>query len=134
MASNLGVYNQQLDGSTFLLAGEAGGSLNVLTETIEISSLAAATVLNVGKTFNGQIRVVDCKILHDALGTGVTLKLGDTVDDDAIIVATAAATAGTLSIAIDQMDVVLTGTNLVLTTGGATGTGTIKIKVEYVNI
>lgn len=134
MANNLGVYNQQIGDAAFTNAGEAGGSVKVLIETVEASSLAADTALNLSKKFGGQIKVIDAKIVHDALGTGVTLKLGDTSDDDAIIVASAAATAGTLTIAIDQMDTDLAGTNLVLTTGGATATGTIKVVVYYVNI
>lgn len=134
MANNLGVYNQQLDGSTFLNAGVAGGQVNCLLEEVELAALAANTVINLSKPLGGKMQVVDAVIYHDALGTGVTLKLGDTADDDGIIPATAAASAGKLEIAIGQMFAELDGDNLVLTTGGATATGTVKVIVHYVNI
>ena len=134
MADNLGVYNQQLDGSTFLDAGVAGGQVNQLLEVIEMDELTAATALNISKPFGGKIKVTGAVIVHDALGTGVTLKLGDTEDDDAIIPAAAAASAGTLEIAIAQLFAELEGDNLVLTTGGAAATGTVKVIVDYINI
>lgn len=118
----------------FLDAGASGGEIVSIFDTYEAVAAASGTVINLGRSLQGKILVLNAKVYHDALGTGVTLKLGDTEDDDGIIPAAAAATAGTLEIGIDQIGVELDGSNLVLTTGGGEAGGTIKVIVEYVNI
>ena len=134
MANNLGLVNQAIDGSTFAEVGDGGGVIKCLIDEVELDEAVAGTAINLSKAFGGKIKVVGASILHDALGTGCTLKLGDTSDDDAIIVATAAASAGILSIAIGQMFAELEGDELVLTPGGAASAGTVKVRVDYVNI
>lgn len=133
MADNAGLIYQDIGDGAFVNMGEGGGEVKCIIDEIELSALAAASVKPLGKAFNGKIQVIDATLYHDALGTGVTLKLGDDDDDDAIIPATAAATAGKLDIAIGQVFAELGGSQLQITTGGATASGTVKMVVRYVN-
>ena len=58
----------------------------------EASSLASGSDISVARLPKGA-KVYDVVIIHDALGSGVTLKVGDSADDDRYVAATAAANA-----------------------------------------
>lgn len=134
MADNAGLVYQSFGSGAFADAADGGGVIKCVTDEIELSSLAADSVKPLGRKIQGKIRIVDATLYHDALGTGVTLKLGDEDDDDAIIPATAAATAGKIDLVIGQVFAELTGNQLQITTGGATASGTVKVVVKYVNV
>ena len=135
MATQNGVNRAIVEtAGSFIDAGNSGGELVLAYDTFEFAGETAGEIIDLGSSIAGKIRVFGAKVVHDALGTGVTLKLGDSEDDDALIPAAGAAAAGTLEIGIDKIGTLLNGKYLVLTTGGAAATGTAKVLVEYVNI
>jgi hypothetical protein len=114
---------------------EAYGKLRVTYDTYEASSLASGSDISVARLPQGAT-VYDIVIHHDALGSGVTLAVGDSSDADRYITATAAATAGKVVMsedgAIDGFAYEQTAeTDVLITTGGAAATGTIKVAVIY---
>ena len=114
---------------------EAYGKLRVTYDTYEASSLASGSDISVARLPKGAT-VYDVVIHHDALGSGVTLAVGDSADADRYITATAAATAGKVVMsedgAIDGFAYEQTAeTDVLITTGGAAATGTIKVAVIY---
>jgi len=114
---------------------EAYGKLRVTYDTYEASSLASGSDISVARLPKGAT-VYDVVIHHDALGAGVTLAVGDSSDADRYITATAAATAGKVIMsedgAIDGFAYEQTAeTDVLITTGGGTATGTIKVAVIY---
>lgn len=116
-------------------ANEAYGKLRVTYDSYEASSLASGSDISVARLPKGAV-VYDVIIHHDALGSGVTLAVGDSADADRYITATAAATAGKVIMsedgAIDGFAYEQTAeTDVLITTGGGTASGTIKIAVIY---
>ena len=114
---------------------EAYGKLRVTYDTYEASSLDSGSDISVARLPKGAT-VYDIVIHHDALGSGVTLAVGDSADADRYITATAAATAGKVVMsedgAIDGFAYEQTAeTDVLITTGGAAATGTIKVAVIY---
>jgi hypothetical protein len=114
---------------------EAYGKLRVTYDTYEASSLASGSDISVARLPKGAT-VYDVVIHHDALGSGVTLAVGDSSDADRYIAATAAATAGKVIMsedgAIDGFAYEQTAeTDVLITTGGGAATGTIKVAVIY---
>ena len=110
--------------------------IRVQFDTFEASSLASGSDISVARLPSGA-KVYDVAIHHDALGSGVTLAVGDSADADRYITATAAANAGVISMhndgAIDGVGFEQTAeTDILITTGGSAATGTIKCMVFYV--
>jgi hypothetical protein len=137
MASVKGVNITNLDAVPAVAApvDQTGGRLRVWYDTYEASSLAAGSDITIARVPEGA-NIFDVVIHHDALGTSVTLKVGDSSDDNRYITATAAATAGNISMSDDGA---ITGfgfentseTNIVITTAGAAATGTIMCAIFY---
>jgi hypothetical protein len=76
----------------------------------------------------------EVKVMADALGASVTLKVGDASDDDRFITQTTMNTANlvTNTNAIAGVGYNYTAqTDLIATVGGAAATGTIKFMVFY---
>ncbi len=116
-------------------SSEWTGKLRVQFDSFEASSLASGSDISVARLPKGA-KVWDVVIMHDALGTGVTLAVGDSADTDRYVTATAAATAGVISMhndgAIDGFGFEQTAeTDILITTGGGSASGTIKMKVVY---
>ena len=59
-------------------SGEWSGKMRVQYDTYEASSLASGSDISVARLPKGA-KVYDVVIIHDALGSGVTLKVGDDV-------------------------------------------------------
>ena len=76
-------------------SGMWSGKLRVQYDSFEASSLASGSDISVARLPKGAM-VWDVVIMHDALGSGVTLKVGDAADDDRYVAATAAANAGVI--------------------------------------
>ena len=116
-------------------SGEWSGKLRVQYDSYEASSLASGSDISVARLPKGA-KVWDVIVHHDALGTSVTLSVGDSASATRYIGATAAATAGKLLMSEDGR---IGGfgfqqtaeTDVLITTGGAAATGTIKIAVIY---
>ena len=116
-------------------SSEWSGKVRVQYDVYEASSLASGSDISVAKLPKGA-KVYDVVIHHGALGSGVTLAVGDSSDTDRYITATAAATDGKVVMsedgAIDGVAYEQTAeTDILITTGGGTATGTIKCMVFY---
>ena len=116
-------------------SGMWSGKLRVQYDSFEASSLASGSDISVARLPKGA-KVYDVAIHNDALGTGVTLAVGDSADADRYITATAAATAGVISMhndgAIGGVAFEQTAeTDIIITTGGGSASGTIKCVVMY---
>jgi hypothetical protein len=116
-------------------SGEWSGKLRVQYDSYEASSLASGSDISVARLPKGA-KVWEVIVHHDALGTGVTLSVGDSGSATRYIGATAAATAGKLVMsedgAIDGFGYEQTAeTDILITTGGGTASNTIKVAVIY---
>lgn len=122
--------------STKVKSAQVHGRMRVAFDTYEASSLVAGSDITVARLPKGAT-VYDVVIVHDALGASSTLKVGDSSDDDRYITATAS-TAANGKIIMSE-DGVIGGfgyentaqTDVIITTAGATITGTIKSAVYY---
>ena len=136
MASVKGVNFTNITATPVVKAdsSEWHGNLRVQYDSYEASSLAAGSDISVARLPKGA-KVYDVIVHFDALGSGTTLKVGDSADDDRYIAATATTSAGQMSMsqegAIAGFGYEQTAeTDIILTTAG-TATGTIKCAVIY---
>ena len=123
---------------------EAGGKLRVFHDTYEASSLASGSDITIAR-IPKNATIHDVIIKCDALGSGVTLKVGDSGDDDRYITV-----VGTWNVAGQSQSMLagsstgapvaaMTGigyrttaeTDILITTGGATASNTIACWVIY---
>ena len=139
MASVKATNITNLDASPSVLAnaGDVSGKVRVFKDTYEASSLASGSDITVARLPLGA-RVVDILVKADALGGSVTLAVGDSGDADRYITATAMNTANKgISLGVDGVigsigNEIGTGeTDVLITTGGATASGTITSVVYY---
>lgn len=107
---------------------------NVITvyDYYEAASIAAGTVIYLGPIPLGYRVLPGSVLFTDALGTGVTIKIGDEADDDRYLGATSAATAGTLEFPgiamINKVPYAMAAQyHILLTTAGADASGTIRM-------
>lgn len=109
------------------------GKVRVITEEYEASALASGSDITIGTLPEGS-SLVDAIILFDALGASSTLELGDAGDTDRYIAATSSASAGAVrpSLIAGLRYENTTATDLIITTAGASITGTIKAVITYV--
>ena len=136
MASVKGANITLLDATpaTMIDAASNSGNLQVWHDTYEASSLAAGSDISVARLPKGA-KVYDVIVHFDNLGSGTTLKVGDSADDDRYIAATATTSAGQMSM---SQEGAIAGfgyeqpaeTDIILTNAG-TATGTIKCAVIY---
>jgi len=123
---------------------EAGGKLRVFHDSYEASSLASGSDITIAR-LPKDATIHDVIVKCDALGSGVTLKVGDSGDDDRYITV-----VGTWNVAGQSQSMLagsstgapvpaVTGlgyrttaeTDIKITTGGASATGTIFAWVVY---
>ena len=133
MASVKGVNITKLDNGTGKINKiEGGGKLEIWTDTYEASSLVAGSNITIARLPKDSA-VVDAVVYHDALGASSTLKLGDAGDDDRYLAAGSTASAGALrmELADGALYENTAATDLILTTAGATISGTIKVIIKY---
>ncbi len=131
------ITNLDASPSTLPDAREVSGKLRVFTDTYEASSLAAGSDITVARIPTGA-KIIDIKVIADALGGSVTLAVGDSTDPDRYITATAMNTAdkvlsllGDGEIAGHNYEVTSTTNDILITTAGAAATGTIQSTVIY---
>ena len=118
-----------------VVASENHGRLRVQYDTYEASSLASGSDISVARLPAGAV-VYDIIVHFDALGGSSTISVGDADSAARYIAATSTASAGQMSMsqegAIDGVGYEQTAeTDIILTTGGASITGTIKCVVMY---
>jgi|TARA_Y100000114_G_C11681654_1_gene288868 hypothetical protein len=117
-----------------VIASQSHGRLRVQYDSYEASSLASGSDISVAKLPAGAI-VYDIVVHFDALGSA-TIAVGDSADADRYITATSVSSAGQMSMsqegAIDGFGYENTAeTDILLTTGSAAITGTVKCAVFY---
>ena len=117
-------------------SGEWSGKLRVQYDTYEASSLASGSDISVARLPKGA-KVYDIVVHFDALGGSTTISVGDSGAAARYIAATSTSSAGQMSMsqegAIDGVGYENTAeTDVLLTTGGGSITGTIKCVVMYV--
>ena len=116
-------------------SGEWSGKMRVQYDTYEASSLASGSDISVARLPKGA-KVYDIVVHFDALGSA-TISVGDSGAAARYIAATSVSSAGQMSMsqegAIAGVGYENTAeTDVLLTTGGASITGTIKCVVMYV--
>ena len=116
-------------------SGEWSGKLRVQYDTYEASSLASGSDISVARLPKGA-KVYDIVVHFDALGGSSTVSVGDSDAAARYIAATSVSSAGQMSMsqegAIDGVGYEQTAeTDILLTTGSAAITGTIKCAVFY---
>lgn len=114
--------------------GDYGGrTRHVYDEYVTNGTETTADRLFVGTLDPGE-RVLDGWVLHGALGGSVTLKLGDAADDDRLLIAASAASAGVMRLtAATGLGYKPGGTQrvpLFLTLGGGTAASGQAIRVH----
>jgi len=132
------------EGSNIMDPGVQKGKLRVIMDTYEAVAIASGTIIEVGEYLPKGARVVEVALMADALGSGVTLIVGDYEDDNRYIEASSTwnsanqiqrlnAIAGR-QYEMDETTPGATSTDrqIIITTGGAAATGTIKLEVTYV--
>lgn len=134
MASVKGVNKtiiDQADGTK--LDRQEKGFVKFFEDSYEASSLDSGSDISVGPVMKAGQKIIDAYIVHDALGSSSTLSLGDGDDADRLITATASNAAGRIGLnAVDGQGYEFTAdTQLLITTGGASITGTVKVVVIY---
>jgi hypothetical protein len=146
MASVKSVNITNLDSVPVVLSSseEVGGKLRVFYDTYEASSLASGSDITIAR-IPANATIVDVIVKADALGSGVTLSVGDSASASRYIGVT-----GTWNVA-GQTQSMLSGSStgapvaavtglgyrttassdILITTGGATASGTIYSWVYY---
>lgn len=132
---NSTTYEAQASGKLVLDQGVVKSTLHVATTTFEAAATAANSVINLFKLPDNVV-IQDIKLYFDALGTGVTVNVGDALDPDRYIDGANVATAGTnnaLTIGGQGYRIgTAEGDDLItLTVVGAAATGTIKAVCTY---
>ena len=127
------ITNITADPSVNVNAAEAHGRMRVWYDSFEASATASADTITFARMPKGAT-IWEVKVMADALGASVTLKVGDASDDDRFITATTMNTANlvTNTNAIAGVGYNYTAqTDLIATVGGAAATGTIAFMVFY---
>lgn len=132
---NSTTYDAQASGKLVLDQGVVKSTLHVASTVYEAEATAANSIINLFKLPDNVV-IQGFKLQFDALGTSVTVDVGDAVDADRYIDGANAATAGTnTALTIDGLGYRI-GTNegdnlITLTILGAAATGTIKAVCYY---
>lgn len=112
-----------------------GGKKRVKISTYEASATASGSLIEMDFLPKGA-RLLSGKLVTDALGSGVTITVGDGTTAARFLAATTCNTANLntpLTPGIAEIESGLTAeTKLILTVGGAAATGTIMLEVEYI--
>ena len=146
MASVKGANITNIDATPIVKVSSenAGGKIRVYHDTYEAASLASGSDITIAR-IPKHATIHDVIVKCDALGSGVTLKVGDSGDDDRYITV-----VGTWNVAGQSQSMLagsstgapvpaVTGlgyrtsdeTDILITTGGGTATGTIFAWVMY---
>lgn len=127
-------YAKAIDPSSanILAAGLWGGKVRVQKDDFTFAGEAAGEVIRVGRLPKGA-KFLFAIVTSAALGSGVTLQLGDSGDDDRYMVATAHASAATtISAPTSGIGYETTAETIVnLTTAGGAATGLVETLLFY---
>jgi len=111
-----------------------GGKVRTRVSKIEAAALAAGSLLEMDSLPVGA-RLLEGRITYDALGGSSTLALGDGTTANKYLAATSTASAGSteLTVPISAVENGYTAEEkFILTTAGASITGTVMLILQYV--
>jgi len=135
--------------SNIMAPGLQAGNVRVLHDTYEADAILSGSIIEIGEYLPRGAHVIEVILQCDALGSSVTLTVGDYEDADRYIaVSSTWNTAnqvqrtnaiGGKSYKVDEEDAngvsiagaTTTDRQIIITTGGATASGTIKLVVLY---
>lgn len=95
MADGINYAKSLAPGMRDQLGAEWGGKNRAIYDEFTFSGQAAGTIVNVGVLRKGEV-YLGCEIVNAALGTGVTLQVGDAGNDARYMAAQSASSAGNL--------------------------------------
>ena len=127
------ITNITADPSVNMNASEAHGRMRVWYDSFEASSTAAADTITFARMPKGAT-IWEVKVMADALGSSVQLKVGDASNDARFISLT---TMNTANLVTNTNVIAGVGynytaeTDLIATVSGAAATGTIAFMVFY---
>lgn len=124
-----------------LKPGKFGGHVSVMVDTYEASALPSGDKIELGGDLPVGAQVLAMLVYYDALGASVTLQVGDAESAGRYLAAFAASTAGSTwanladgaEYEIDNSVAATPDSQILITIGGASATGTIKLVVFYTN-
>ncbi len=119
--------------------GRLQGNLRVHSDTYEAAALASASLIEIGDKLPLNSYIFETIMGNDALGSSTTLILGDAEDDNRYITSQDSSSAGVartnvvdgMNYKIDETDTSNTDRQILVTLGGATGTGTIQVTIFW---
>ncbi len=117
--------------------GELAGKVRVMTDSYEASAIAAGSTIYMGKTLPVGARILDIILAFDALGGSSTLAVGDASSSARYMAASSSASAGIRCMAdettVDGLlyEITAATDDIIITTAGASITGTVKIIIFY---
>lgn len=129
MSDKKGVNYTLFDGGTLLDPGAWAGKILVAYDKFTANALSSGSTITVARVPASARILPISTVMFEALGTGVTLSVGDGTTANKFCSATAADSAGSFTFdAIAGLgDPLSDVTDIVLTTGGAATTGSDKI-------
>ncbi len=121
--------------------GLAGGVVRCMIDTYELSSTVLGTVIEMGQDLPKGSKVLAVLLVYDALGGSVTMSVGDAEDDNRYLSGVDVSSAGStwsdladgVEYEIDVSDADNPDTQVLITTAGATGSGTVKLLTLFTN-
>lgn len=123
-------------GQNIINSGDYGGVVKVVMDTYTLAAVEAASTIKIATPPKGS-KIIGCRIVTAALGSGVTLALGDSDSAARYLAATSAAAIADINAikvaAIGYKIGTATGDDaMYITVAGATGTGAIATIISYV--
>ena len=147
MATVKGVNRTLADtptGSNIMDSGVQKGKNRTIMDTYEAVAVASGDIIEMGEYLPKGARVIEVCLMADALGSGVTLTVGD-YESAARYIAVSSTwntanqvqrlnAIGGRQYEVDETTATATGTDrqVIITVGGAAATGTITLEVTYV--
>ena len=144
MATVKGVNRTIADATTVshtLQPGLFGGVVRCMIDTYELDSTVSGTVIEMGGELPEGAQVLAVLLVHDAMGSSVTMDVGDAEDVDRYLDGVDVSSAGSswsnladgVEYEIDMTTASTPDNQVLITTGGATGSGTVKLLTLYTN-
>ncbi len=120
-----------------LMGSEYGGKMRAMCDSYTFAAEASGTVVNIGVLKPGET-FIGGKIVAAALGSGVTIKIGDAGDDDRYLAATVMNTGDLVtqiaragsSLGLGYKNTTTSDIPIYATTGVAAATGRIDTVIE----
>ena len=143
MSDVLGVNKTKIDTPTpanRLKPGEYDGRVKVMTDLFEALALVQGSTIKMGGKIPKGAIVLAVLLTCDALGVSSTLDIGDAEDDDRYFSAHDSSAAlinepgdevDGVNYEVDETDADNLDSQIVITTAGASITGTIKLAILY---